>query len=287
MKINNESSFGRHFVLTLVMSIYQFTDYRAFLNDHFKKQERGGRGQLSKLAQLLDVHSTFISLVFKNKRDLSLEQGLLVAQYLKLTDPEIEYFLNLIQLARAGHHELKRFIAQKIKLAQAAAKRLGTRFEHERQLGAEERQIFYSSWHYSAIRIYTSTHPSGRTAEEICAYFKLSRKIVMSALHFLKQSQLIIEKKDHYFVGPQRTFLEKDHPMIKCHHTNWRQKALNQFEELTDDEMMFTTTLSLSRNDFNAIREHLAQVVKKTSDIMKETNPEEIVCLGIDFFVVR
>jgi len=269
------------------MSIYAFSDYRSFLKAHFKSQARGGRGQMQKLAEVLNVHSTFISLVFKDKRDLSVEQGMVVADHLNLTEAEADYFLNLIQLSRAGNHSLKQFIQKKIQRAQEAAKRLDTRFDHERKLAAEERQVFYSSWHYSAIRIYTSTQEEGRTLEEICEHFKINRKVVVEALEFLTSSQLVIEKNGKYLVGPQRTFLEKGHPLLKCHHNNWRQKALTQFEELTSDEMMFTSTLSLSRDDFHSLREHLAQFVKKTSEVMKETTPEDVACLNIDFFWVK
>jgi uncharacterized protein (TIGR02147 family) len=269
------------------MSIYAFNDYRSFLKAQFKTQSPGGRGQMQKLAEMLGVHSTFISLVFKDKRDLSVEQGMQVAEHFKLTDTETDYFLNLVQLARAGNQPLKQFLKKKIATAQEAAKRLDTRFTHERKLAAEERQVFYSSWHYSAIRIFTSTHPDGRTTEEICEHFKISRKVVVEALEFLSAAQLVVEKKGKYIVGPQRTYLEKGHPLLKCHHTNWRQKALSQFEELSSDEMMFTSTLSLSRQDFHVLREHLAQFVNKTSEVMKETTPEDVVCLNIDFFMVK
>ena len=51
--------------------------------------------------------------------------------------------------------------------------------------------------------------------------------------------------------------------------------------------MMFTSTLSLSREDFHKLREQLAQFVTKTSEVMKETTPEDVVCLNIDFFMVK
>ena len=269
------------------MSIHQFSDYRSFLTSHFRLQPGGGRGQMQKLALALGVHSTFVSLVFKNKRDFSAEQGLMISDYLKLTEKESEYFLNMIHLARAGTHLLQQFYRKKILQAQEAAKGLETRFEHDRMLEAEERQVFYSSWHYSAIRIYTSTKKHGCTVEEICENFKISRRVVVEALDFLTKTNLVVEKKGRFQVGAQRTYLEKGHPLLKCHHTNWRQKALTQFEEISNEEMMFTTTMSLSREDFQSLREHIAQLVKKASDIMKETSPEDVACLNIDFFWVK
>ncbi len=269
------------------MDIFKFTDYRAFLREYFKSQEHGGRGQLSKVARALDVHSTFISLVFKEKRDLSIEQALLLARHLNLTDSETNYFLDLVQLSRSGHHQLREFTKKKIKAAQENAKKLATHFEHERQLGAEERQIFYSSWHYSAIRVFTSIKPQGCTVEEICERFQLPRPTVIEALHFLTRAQLVIQSHDKYQVGAQRTFLEKGHPLLKCHHSNWRLKALQQYEQLSDEEMMFTTTISLSRADFARLRETLSEFVKTTSRVIKETEPDNVACVNLDLFWVK
>jgi uncharacterized protein (TIGR02147 family) len=269
------------------MEVFKYSDYRAYLREYFRSQGKGGRGQLSKVAKALDVHSTFISLVFKEKRDLSIEQALLLGRYLNLTDAETEYFLDLVQLSRAGHHQLREYTKKKIKAAQETAKKLSTHFEHERQLGAEDRQVFYSSWHYSAIRVFTSTKTPGCTEEEIRERLNLPRSTVVEALHFLVRTQLVIQNGDRYQVGAQRTFLEKGHPLLKCHHSNWRLKALQQYEQLSDEEMMFTTTISLSRTDFARLRETLTEFVRTTSQVIKETNPEDLACVNVDLFWIK
>ncbi|MGZ3685929.1 MAG: TIGR02147 family protein [Bdellovibrionota bacterium] len=269
------------------MDLFKFQDYRSFLEEYFRSQGKGGRGQLSKVAKVLGVHSTFVSLVFQEKRDLSFEQAVLLAQHLQLTESETDYFLLLVQLARAGNSQLKEHTKKKIREAQEAAKKLSSRFEHEHQLGAEERQTFYSSWHYSAIRIFTLTKPQGRSIEEICERFSLPRSMVVAALQFLTRTQLVIQDHDKYQVGPQRTFLEKSHPLLKCHHGNWRLKALQQYERITDDEMMFTSTISLSRTDFSRLKEILTEFVKTTSQVIKETDPEDVACVNLDLFWIR
>jgi uncharacterized protein (TIGR02147 family) len=248
---------------------------------------KGGRGQLSRLAEALGVHSTFVSLVFKEKRDLSREQALTVARHLNLTGLETDYFLELVQFSRAGTQQLRDYTLQKIRAAQEAAKKLSTRYEHERQLNAEERQTFYSSWHFSAIRIFASTKPQGRTVDEISRRFSLPRETVVNAVHFLVETQLLRQEGDRYLVGAQRTFLDKGHPLLKCHHANWRLKALQQYEQLSDDEMMFTTSLSVSRADFARLRETLADFVKMTSRVIRETDPDEVACVNLDLFWVR
>ncbi len=109
----------------------------------------------------------------------------------------------------------------------------------------------------------------------------------METLHFLTCTQLAIQNRDKYQVGAQRTFLEKGHPLLKCHHSNWRLKALQQFEQMSDEEMMFTTNISLSNDDFARLREMLAEFVKTTSQLIKETDPENVACVNLDLFWMK
>lgn len=269
------------------MNIYEFTDYRRFLDSRLRSAKGGGRGQRSRLAEVLGVHSTFVSLVLREKRDFSLEQGLLLARHWGFSDAETEYFLDLVQLSRCGHHQMREYTKKKIKAAQDNAKKLVSQFDHERQLDAEERQVFYSSWHYSAIRIFTSTAPAGRSLEEICDRLSLPRPTAITALQFLERVKLVVREGEKYLVGPQRTFLEKGHPLLKCHHANWRLKALQQYESLGDDEMMFTTTISLSKADFSQLRNILGEFVKTTANVIKETDPEDVACVNLDLFWIR
>jgi hypothetical protein len=51
--------------------------------------------------------------------------------------------------------------------------------------------------------------------------------------------------------------------------------------------MMFTTTISLSRSDFTRLREILSAFVKTTSQVIKETEPDDVACVNLDLFWVR
>jgi hypothetical protein len=110
---------------------------------------------------------------------------------------------------------------------------------------------------------------------------------VTKALQFLVKARLVVRNGNKFLIGPQRTFLEKGHPLLKSHHTNWRLKALQQYEQLGDDELMFTSTISLSRADFARLRETLAEIVSATAKVIKETDPEDLACLNLDLFWVR
>ena len=266
------------------MSIFNFTDYRKYLADYIKKQPRAGRGEISSMAAHLNVQPTLMSLVLSEQRELSTEQGFLLSNYLKLTKFETEYFSWMIQHGRASNPEFQEFTKSKLEELRTEAKKVVKRYPHEKSLSEEERTQFYSSWLFSAIRLFTSTKESGLPVEEIVARFQIPRQRVMEILEFLLRVGLVTEEDDKYRMGPQRTFVEHGSPHVLKHHTNWRLKALQQAENITAKELMFTTPISISKKDFENLREELVVWLKHFSETVKDSPAEEVACLNIDFF---
>lgn len=94
--------------------ITNFIDYRLFLRSYIQSLPKRGRGEISRLATLLDVNSTMISQVLKGTKKLTQEQVYNLSVYLKLTDFQTEYFMMLLQVDRAGSEELRRFWSERV-----------------------------------------------------------------------------------------------------------------------------------------------------------------------------
>jgi len=266
------------------MSLYSYSDYRRFLIDHIAKLPKKGRGELSRMAHELGVHSTLMSLILSGERELTLEQAYDLAAYLQFTEMENEYFVLLVQFQRAGNHRYKAHVKKKIEEIRAESAKISNRFEHESKLSEEQRSLFYSSWIYSAIRLFTDTKPVGVSVEDIAERFRLNRPQVMAVLEFLLSCGLVKQNKDLYQMGTQRTFLEQGSPHLIKHHSNWRIKAVQKADRVSNSELMFTSPMSLSKQDFELIREDLAELLKKISKVVKDSSAEEIACLNIDMF---
>src|SRR4051812_25961989 len=100
-----------------MMSVFQFDEYKAYVQQWIRTKPQGGRGEVMKIAAALGVHSTLVSQVLKGSKDFTLEQAHALSGHIGLTDLEREYLLALVQRDRAGTAELKRFfIAQLDKL---------------------------------------------------------------------------------------------------------------------------------------------------------------------------
>lgn len=269
------------------MAIFNFRSYKKYLKHYLGELPRKGRGEITKIAAEIKMQSTLLSMVISGSRDLSLEQAFDLSRYLQHTALESEYFLSLVQYERAGNQRLKTHFEGKIQRLRADSNKMSNRFEHEKKLSDQERSIFYSSWIFSAIRLFCSTAIDGKSVAEIHERFQVPRQRVIEALNFMISSGLVIEKNDRFQMGVSRTFLENDSPHLPRHHMNWRTKALQKSDHVSEEELMFTFPHSVSKEDFRKIKEILAGSLKEISQIVKDSPAEDVSCLNIDLFWIE
>lgn len=266
------------------MSVFNFKSYRSFLKEFIQKQPRRGHGQISKIAQAVGIQTTLMSMILSGRRDPSSEQSYEISEYLELTSLEQEYFLLLVQLERAGTQRLKSHLQKKLTAVKTEAQKIDNRFAFEKRLSDHDQALFYSSWIYSAIRLFCTTDESGKTMDEICSRFHIPRNQAFEILKFLRSTGVVIEEGDHFKMGVGRTFLEKGSVHVSRHHLNWRMKAMQRLEQMEDDELMFTSPISISTEDFKKLREQIADFIQNFSNLVKESPAEEVACLNIDLF---
>ena len=141
--------------------IFEFDDYRKFLNQFLLKLPKKGYGEARKIAAHLGVGSTFISQVFHGDKDLSLEQADLLADYIGLKNLERDYFFLLIEKERAGSKRIKQYWSEKLEELRKSSLKISNRVNPNRVLNDEEKSIFYSSAIYSCVHTYASTSKKG------------------------------------------------------------------------------------------------------------------------------
>ncbi len=265
------------------MSIFDFKDYRAFLKSEIKSRPHKGRGELSRISDHLGVNSTMLSQVMSGLKEFSLEQAKRVCDYLALPKLETDYFLILVQLERAGTHDLKDYFREKREEMKKSSLEISKRIRTDRSLTDLERSVFYSSGLYSAIHIFTSLE-SGKTLEQVVEKFNIPRSRVQEILRFLLEAGLVSSNNGIFIPTVQSTHIEKGSPFLVKHHSNWRVAAIQKSESLSSEEMMFTANISISKKDFEKIREQLVTAIQEISQIVKDSPSEEIANLNIDWF---
>lgn len=266
-------------------SILNYGNFDQFLKNEVENNTHMKRGEKKQIAESLNIHPTLLSQIFSGQRHFSEDQVFLLGEYLGLSDFEIDYILILHQIHSTQNKKYRERLLKKREVMKNRSLDLSERVEKDRVLSDEEKSIFYSSWQYSAIRIFASLE-GGKTREEINDRFDIDKKQVGEILEFLVKSGLCkIEKgKYHHQVG--RTHLEKTSPHLKQHHANWRIKSIQKMDNLREKDLTFTAPLSLSNKDFEVLREELVLMIKKVSETVKNTDPEDIFCFNLDFFKI-
>lgn len=268
-------------------SIFDFDTSRDYLKAYLKQLPRHGHGESTKIAGHLGVSSTFVSQVLAGDRYLTPEHAHALAEYLGLSSLEADYLFDLVQLDRAGNPSLKKYLKAKLSSLKAQSLKLVNRVDAKKIFSDEEKSIFYSSPLYSGVHLYSSTGTKGRTLDEIMQRFELTRAKASEVVRFLKEANLLVEKDGRFEMGVQSTHVPHGSPHLLKHHANWRIKAVQTSEVLTERELMYTSQVSISEKDFAALREEMTKFIKSFLDKVHASPAEEIACLNMDWFWIR
>lgn len=264
--------------------LLSFSDYKAYLNAYIASQPKRGYGLRSRMAEAAGCKVAYIAQVLRGNAQLSLEQAEGVNGLLGHSEGESDFFLLLVQYARAGTEKLRRRLRAQMKTLRDREANLKLRFRARSELSETEVVEFFSRWSISAVHI-ASTIPRLQTREALAKALDVEPSLVADALEFLIGKGLIKEKQGRLEPGPTKLFVGKDSPILKSHHANWRQKAVQALDrERVDENVHFTAVYSLSGADAARIRESLIREIEAVRKVVGPSPEEELHALTLDFF---
>jgi uncharacterized protein (TIGR02147 family) len=264
-------------------NIFEFKRYKPFLRDQLGKT--GARtGRKSAFAKAIGCHTAYVSKVLNGDADFSSEQGLSAAQFLELGEEETQYFLLLLQKARAGTRDLKLYTQKQIIQLLERRQNIKRRLQIKQSVSAEAQNRYYSSWHYIAIHM-SLTIKRYQTPKAISDYLKIDLHKVDSVLEFLLENGLASLENGLYKVGPTQIHLGKESSNIYKHHTNWRMRATHALDNISrDDNLHYSVVYTLSKRDALILKERLVEVIKQNIETIVPSPEEATFCNTIDFF---
>jgi uncharacterized protein (TIGR02147 family) len=264
------------------MTIFEFDHYKSYLKQRIKELPGHGRGELSRIAKALNIHTTMVTHVLKGAANFSIEQALSLADYLGLNELETDFLLALVQWERAGTTKAKDFYHRKIVEIRLKALNLTQRLGTQNKLSNSDRAFFYSSWVYTAIRLLTAIDRF-QTPEALAHELDLPIGRVRAALEFLISRGLCTEENSKVRYAAMPTYLEASSPLVSRHHQNWRHKAQERFERIRESDLVFTFPMVISDKDALRIREKLVQLIGEVKTLSEPSPSEELFVLNIDW----
>ena len=273
--------------------VFEFKDYREFLRSSLPVSGEG-RGARSRLAEALGCRLAFISNVLNGLQHFSLENGVVIAEFLKLSPEERDFFMLLLQHGRAGSRKLERHFEEQIARILAEREKVRTRIRTENSLSETEQASYYGSWIPIALHVMSAV-PALRTRAELARRLRLMDAELREPLEFLLAVGILREVGGRLERGPTRLHLDADSPLIRKHHANWRLRALDSLEREPLKErqgadrlkpLHYSLVMSLSRKDLARVREALLEAVSRTEEILGPSPEETGACLNIDLFEI-
>lgn len=264
-------------------TVFAFEDFRDYLRCYIETQPKKGWGTISRVAKHLRVQPSLVSQIISGLKPISVEQAIALSAFLGLNELETDYFVLLVEFDRAGSQQAKLYFRKKLESEKRRSLDLSRRVQKQTILSQADQAVFYSSWLYPAIRLYCSLG-SGLTLDEVADRFALSRERASRILEFLCNTGLCVKRGHVYAMGPQITHLDRESPFISRHYVNWRSKSLQKSDSLNEDELMYSAPFSISRKDFELLRERLVLFIQEFLKTVQESDPEEIACLNLDLF---
>jgi uncharacterized protein (TIGR02147 family) len=267
-------------------SLYDYKDYKKYLNDFIRSQNSGGHGFRTRLASALGCHITYVSQVLNKDAHFSLEQSDQLNSFLGHTKDEAHYFLLLVQLERAGTVSLKSKFQDQINMVLEKRLILKDRVDIKKALSPIDQTQYYSAWHYAAVHILV-TIPEFQTKDAIGERLGISIEKVSAILEFLTSIGLVMLQYGRYKNGVNRIFLGNDSLMISKHHTNWRMKAIESLDRESAEDVHFSTVVSFAHEDTHRIKEYLIKSIEGAREIVRNSKKEEEMhCFSLDFFKI-
>jgi uncharacterized protein (TIGR02147 family) len=266
------------------IEIYRYFKYRDFLKDSFPSKGMG-RGSRAQLAEHLGCQPGFISLVFNEKSDFSLEHADQIANLLNLTDAEKNYFLLLVQKDRAGSVSLRKFLENQIRELQKNNSEIKTKITTSHKLSAEENLKYYQNWILTALHMCTLV-PKLRNLNAMVSYLNIPIDQAKEALSVLQELGLVVQNGGDYKSTQKRIHLGEQNLALKKHHINWRMQSINAVDRLKSKNIHYTSVMSISESAFEDIKQILLGAISNTEPIIEKSKDEGVYLLNFDLFEI-
>lgn len=172
-----------------LINIFRYLDYRKYLKQVIHKDE-STRGFQGRLASAAGCQRSYLSQVLNGSQNLTLEHAMGIADFLDLSDLEVDYFILLIQYQKISQPELKTKIKGKLNQTRARAENLKDRLSDRDILSIEAEQMYFSNWYWSAIHLLLGIDGISKPSD-IARYLDLPEELVLETLRGLAAIDLV------------------------------------------------------------------------------------------------
>lgn len=267
-------------------NIFHYKDYKKYLKETLQYIKVTAKKSQKDFAETIRCQPAYVSRILNSDADLSLDQADATSEFFNLGELETDYFMQLVQLGRAGTVRFKKRIQKKLAAIKDQAQNIDKKFDSNERLPTDVSTKYYSDWYYSAIHLML-TIPTTRTPETIANYLGLSLVLVKEVLDFLVQSKMAIQERGEYKVSNNKFYLNKDSLLSQTSHRNWRILELNSMINPQKDDFHFSSIVTIDKKNANALKEKMLKCINECREVVSKSKEEDLFCYTIDLFSLK
>jgi uncharacterized protein (TIGR02147 family) len=266
------------------LPIYSFSSYKTYLRARIDEEENPW-GLLTKLAAAAGCQRSYFSRMLSQETHLTPAQAFGLSRYWGLTNDETEYFLGLLEVERAGTSDYRDHLKRKNEELKRRQEDLAQLVKRNLAVSDERDLEYYSAWFWVAVHALTSI-PQFQSESAISEKLGISRSQVRMILNVLEKWGAVYQDGARWKYNAREQHLSKESPLVCFHHSNWRQQAIMDAQRRNPASIHYTVVQSLSRADFERVKQLVLDLIEKSSRIAGPSKEEDLMCLTCDFFSV-
>lgn len=265
------------------MSVFNFLDYKLFVRDWVLARPQQGRGEYRRIAAHLRISSTMVSQIFNGEKHLNLEMAAELSGYFSFDEKEERFFFLLIELSRSGTQRLREKLKKQILELKQESQKIVDRVKRDKELTAEDKAVYYSSWTYTGLRNLIAV-PGEWNTVKLAQRLQLPESQVRDVIQFLLDRELLGVKNEKFEVLAKATHLPADNPLVIKHHQNWRVRGFQKMDLKDPQNLFYTGPMSLSHADAERVRDLFLDFLQAANKLVVESPSETVRCMNIDWF---
>lgn len=260
--------------------IYNFADYKEYINARIHRLKNKGRGTYSRIAEFLEVSNVLVSQVLNGDRNFSRDKAFLLTLFFKMTEAETDYFMNLFEKNVTPDQSHKQYL--QARLSKIKKEIMEAEFDIKKSVPDDFQKTYYSSWLYSAVRL-SLMKDDISTIEDLSKFLGYPEDTLNPILEDLISAQLIRRLDDHsYKVTSRSLHLAFPSEHLKNHHMNLKNLEVNRIiSGIQEGEVCYSSMVVTSRQVIEEQIAKLRECIKESSREFSRGQSEELILFNL------
>lgn len=248
-------------------------------NELSERKSKNSKYSLRAFARDLNLTSGFLTLLLKEKKALSAERAMHVAQRLRWPEAKKVKFQNLVRWQKARDPVLKKQIEAEYRSVNSESIRIS-------KLERDTFRIIADWYHYAILELSETKNSAIEDVGWVAKRLNITESQVNQALIRLKRLGLLVEKGKSLVKSTKNySFGDIPEAALRLHHKQFLNKAVMALKTQDFAERDFSSvTLSFDCNDLEKAKEKIKKFRRDFMSEFSTENPDSVYQISIQFF---